>query len=769
MANRPPHKETARHHFLRERQLTLLGGGLILLVLLVAFAVLIVSVNRIMRRTVSVLNAQADTVAGQTTSLLNNYARLCETLIANQNLLDFAAHPAEESEETLTVAGYPLRKDLNSLVALYGSDINTLAVYFPGNGSVITMSRQLVEEDNHLFFDAYPSLSPSVLQQIPLGQNWLLHFAAEDDAHNYIVRRISQHGDSLGYVIVEYGLSGFVERVAPDGACTIIYQNGEPVYSNLEIPATAALLEHAQNGRRFQLGGNTYVASWQQPRLYGLDVLVGVSTDQLSHIRATLLTVTILAAFLVACSLGVLGFWLNRQLFTPVEQLLATSSRQNGDTSKAIHSIQTDLSEIRLANDSLQRERDSILPLALGRQLERMLQANDGEEVALNAQSCLLLAGLHSDEGFAMFAVCCAQDRGGFFAKMGQDPRLHSQEGLFHYLLNNVLDDLLFQDYPGTVAPFQNNWFLVIVSCGSAADVEQVETVAQTLLDTYERTFDTALLTTRTYQGTNAQEFNKAVHSVFQEASYLDFWGGEPEEGGEAADSFPPYRQLVRKLFARLNLQDYDSIPDLLDSLFDQLLPGDMARIQLTRHRIYALAALILTGIDDQLNGDTEFAVSHHFEERLYRAKNIADFKKELGEILNELSDYKKSRLPAGPNRMEEIKQYILAHYTENDLTAASVAATFQMSGSYLSRTFKDYTGSNILDYIQRLRVDAAKDLLRTESVKNTAQRVGFWDTQGLVRAFKKHEGVTPSEYKRIQSLPLEGTATKDTETEKKL
>lgn len=159
---------------------------------------------------------------------------------------------------------------------------------------------------------------------------------------------------------------------------------------------------------------------------------------------------------------------------------------------------------------------------------------------------------------------------------------------------------------------------------------------------------------------------------------------------------------------------------------------------------------MVLTGIDEQLNNDSEFAVAHHFEERLYRAQNISDFKKELGEILNELADHKKMQGTTIPQRMEEIRQYILAHYTENDLTAASVAATFQMIGSYLSRAFKDSTGTNILDYIQRLRVDAAKELLRTESVKNTAQKVSFWDTQGLVRAFKKHEGMTPSEFKRV-------------------
>lgn len=40
------------------------------------------------------------------------------------------------------------------------------------------------------------------------------------------------------------------------------------------------------------------------------------------------------------------------------------------------------------------------------------------------------------------------------------------------------------------------------------------------------------------------------------------------------------------------------------------------------------------------------------------------------------------------------------------------------------------------------------------ELVKRRVQPVGFWDTQGLVRAFKKHEGVTPSEYKHIHGKP---------------
>ena len=168
------------------------------------------------------------------------------------------------------------------------------------------------------------------------------------------------------------------------------------------------------------------------------------------------------------------------------------------------------------------------------------------------------------------------------------------------------------------------------------------------------------------------------------------------------------------------------------------------------------MSALILAAIDEQVGGDHDFPAAQTFEQRLYRTGNLGDFKKELKSILNELIEYKKTQDTASTSssRMEEIKQYILHHYTENELTAAAIAAEFKMSSSYLSRAFKESTGTNILDYIQRLRVDAAKKLLQTESVRSAAQQVGFWDTQGLVRAFKKHEGVTPSEYKHIHGKP---------------
>ena len=56
------------------------------------------------------------------------------------------------------------------------------------------------------------------------------------------------------------------------------------------------------------------------------------------------------------------------------------------------------------------------------------------------------------------------------------------------------------------------------------------------------------------------------------------------------------------------------------------------------------------------------------------------------------------------------------------------------------------------LEYVRALRVKKAKELLAAESVKETAQKTGFWDTQALIRVFKKYEGITPGQYKELLS-----------------
>lgn len=747
-------------HLARERRMIQVICCTMILVLAVSFGFLLYSISRVLKESEQMLHSQAESAATETGNLLDNYARLCEILSVNQKVLQFSAYDGTESETILTPESYDLSKDLNSLVSVYGQDINTLAIYFVNSGAVVTMARQLTQDNNHLFFDSYQELSPSALQGIPASDRWWVHFGTDTDRHHWIVRKVQVHGTPVAYIVVEFNLNQFVQRIATSNILLMIGTEDQLLYANQEVDpaAYADQCSTTLSDQTLTLGRKRYVSQLTATRLPDLQVVAGAGADQIDGIRQTFFLVIFAAGLIVVLGTVVLIEQLNRQILRPVEYLMETSRPKADSAPSAIHQIADDLVATRTANDQMRRERNNILPLALGRQLNHLIESADTEEALLYAQSSLLLAGISTGEGCAAFAVSCVEDNKDFFKTMRVDPRLNSQGELFQSLLSNVLTDLLFMDFPGTVAPFRDDWFLVVVSCGSAADAEQIDGVVQTLLETYDTTFQAVLISTHTVWGSTPQDFVHSVLSVAREISYLDFWGAERDDSSEAGvpDTLPLYRKMIRKLFARLNVQDYAGIPALLDELFDQALPSGVKDIQVAKDRIYAMSALILAAIDQQVGGDRNFPAAQTFEQRLYRSGNLGDFKKELKSILDELIEYKKSQdtASASSSRMEEVKQYILQHYTENELTAAAIAAEFKMSSSYLSRAFKEYTGSNILDYIQRLRVDAAKALLKTDSVKAVAQRVGFWDTQGLVRAFKKHEGVTPSEYKHMHENP---------------
>lgn len=116
------------------------------------------------------------------------------------------------------------------------------------------------------------------------------------------------------------------------------------------------------------------------------------------------------------------------------------------------------------------------------------------------------------------------------------------------------------------------------------------------------------------------------------------------------------------------------------------------------------------------------------------------------------LSNSLEARKPASSAALiEQIMPYISRHYGESDFSVQKIADHFSLSLSYLSRYFKEQTGRTIMDYLNELRIDQAKHLLRTndESVKEIVQQVGYYDVSSFIRKFKQSVGVTPGEYRK--------------------
>ena len=105
---------------------------------------------------------------------------------------------------------------------------------------------------------------------------------------------------------------------------------------------------------------------------------------------------------------------------------------------------------------------------------------------------------------------------------------------------------------------------------------------------------------------------------------------------------------------------------------------------------------------------------------------------------------------PHTSQTVDAIRSYIEANFQNVNLNVSTVADEFHLSLSYLSKIFKEETGQGVLDYINSTRVEYAKKLLRetNQSVKSIAEAAGFYNSNTFIRCLKKHEGLTPGQYR---------------------
>lgn len=76
------------------------------------------------------------------------------------------------------------------------------------------------------------------------------------------------------------------------------------------------------------------------------------------------------------------------------------------------------------------------------------------------------------------------------------------------------------------------------------------------------------------------------------------------------------------------------------------------------------------------------------------------------------------------------------------------------LAPNYLSTLFKKETGETISDYTQKLRLEKAKNLLRTTNLNlnEIAAQVGYSDPKHFSKLFKKTFGIRPQDYRKMYS-----------------
>lgn len=206
------------------------------------------------------------------------------------------------------------------------------------------------------------------------------------------------------------------------------------------------------------------------------------------------------------------------------------------------------------------------------------------------------------------------------------------------------------------------------------------------------------------------------------------------------------YEKLAKALY----IADEKNVTEEKEKLF-----AEMSEKGIEEARGYALAAILAIGLrlsEDHLELEDLFGQRYRYQEKVERNEDIRSLKLWLTNFFAWIMDYTASRLYVSETDVIiKAKRYMADHYEDADLSLSQVAEYVELNEKYFTNRFTKETGETFSSYLTALRMQKAKELLRTTSFKvyEISEMVGYHNVEHFNRVFKKMNKVTPASYRK--------------------
>jgi AraC-like DNA-binding protein len=193
---------------------------------------------------------------------------------------------------------------------------------------------------------------------------------------------------------------------------------------------------------------------------------------------------------------------------------------------------------------------------------------------------------------------------------------------------------------------------------------------------------------------------------------------------------------------------------ELLKDLYERNFQHRRLSVQVLRLFVGELWGSIVK-LSEQINVPDEH-LDDYLHRSVLRENSLAELESQYkhiretyASICEAVNERKKSH---NVHLLQEVLNMIHSEYTDVNFNLSRISHTLKVSEVYLSQFFKEQEGENFSSYLERMRMNYAKELLRDTdlSISEIVGRVGYFSTNTFSKAFKRFNGINATDYRNL-------------------
>lgn len=587
-------------------------------------------------------------------------------------------------------------------------------------------------------YDIYNDTEIAYMQTIPIvgSENW--------GATLVIIIRTEKFMDAFGELSSKRGNTLFVTN-----------QAGETLFTNGQQPFVKEFSKQFDGKDGIfnkKIDNVPYMFAYTQSSINDDIYYVSMISEAAfwKNVR-TIRNIAIAAIFGMLILGGFCVFYFSKKNFSPTQEIVKKIRRDFGSSKDEIgnehHYILNALNEahkqIVTTNNSLRMQNNTLRDYFL----KGLLQGRYMDERYI--MSSIKHYGIYADNGQYIVFLLNVYECEELFRDY--DSSLNEQERMVSFVLSNVLNDLLYEEYKCVTALLDENITACIVRALDGAE-EKIKDVVRQTYDFVTENFGiyfTASASKRHAFSELSEAYFEALSASETEQSddIIVFYDDSKMSEIDYAFDIKTEQILLNFIKAGEKQKATELISDFLDEN-KQVLNNKETGLSL-KYDILSTMLKALKGKEYE-----QFLSAYHPAVKLEKATTVNEVKSTLLSLLDSVCQCVQSgeKQDRSVSLCRKIVEFVDEHYGDSNLSIVMLGDYFEMTPHYLSKQFKNETGENLKTYINMYRIQKSKELISSsnKNLNDIAHEVGFIDSNAFIRVFKQCEGITPGKYREL-------------------